>query len=328
MAKATITIVGLGKVGSSIGLALKTPELDFKIIGHDLDSEVAKQARSQGAVDDVSWHLLAACETADAVVLAIPFDQVQGTLKALGSELKPGCVVVDTSPFKQPVVEWANKYLADGTHFVGVSLGINPEAMADQTSGPAGARSDLFAKSPACLMPAPNCHPEAVKLGQDLVTLLGATPYFLDPAEFDGVSTVANLMPGMLAGALMGLATNSPSWREMRRLTSSDLAGFGRPLDSVGNALALAATKNKANTLYWLQAITQELDKLRDWIEQEDQEMLSAYMGAIHEDYEGWLASWQLNRWEDRPQAEMPTSSGWFGQLFGFGARRKSDRDQ
>ncbi len=51
MTKATITIIGLGKVGSSIGLALKKPDIDYRVIGHDKESEAAKQAKGLNAVE-------------------------------------------------------------------------------------------------------------------------------------------------------------------------------------------------------------------------------------------------------------------------------------
>ena len=128
MAKATITIVGLGKRGSSVGLALKSSELDFRVIGHDKEAEVAKQARTLGAVDSTPWNLIAACEPADVVILTIPFDQVQKTLMAVGPELRPGCVVLDTSPFKQPVIAWAARCLGYGVQFVGIALGTTAGA--------------------------------------------------------------------------------------------------------------------------------------------------------------------------------------------------------
>ena len=40
-------------------------------------------------------------------------NQVKPTLKAIGQELKPGCVVLDTSFLKQPVIEWSESYLGE-----------------------------------------------------------------------------------------------------------------------------------------------------------------------------------------------------------------------
>ncbi|NOR82843.1 MAG: prephenate dehydrogenase/arogenate dehydrogenase family protein [Ardenticatenales bacterium] len=323
MAEAAITIIGLGKLGSSIGLALKTPELDFEVIGHDKDGEVSKRARTMGAVDRTSWNLLAACEQADIVVLAIPFDQVRETLKAIGPELRPGCVVLDTSPLKQPVMAWAAEYLGEGIHFVGISLGINPEAALDIASGPAGARVDLFADSPCCLMPAPNCLPEAVKTAQDFATLLGATPHFVDPVEYDGLSTAVNLMPGLLSAALFGPITRSPGWREMRRLSSNDLVRFSEPLTAGGAAMARAAILSRGNVLLWLDAAIAELETIREQVNQEQEDALSDQIGESFDAREEWLVDWGLNRWEKRSRPKIPTGGGLFGQMFGFRSRRR-----
>jgi prephenate dehydrogenase len=327
MARATITIVGLGKVGSSLGLALNTPENDLHLIGHDKNSDVAKAAKSKGAVDSTAWNLISACEEADIVVLAIPFDQIESTLAAIGQELKIGTVVIDTSPFKQPVIEWAGKHLAETAHFVGIGLGRNPAVMMDLTPGPEGARADLFADSPCCVMPSPASAPDAVKAAQDLAILLGATPYFLDPAEYDGLSTAVNLAPALVAGALLGPAISSPGWREMRRLGSKDLLYFGQPLKESSAALALETARNRENLLHWLDTVVGELRTIRQQVADGEEELLAERLEGIDEGLETWLIDWRRNAWEQTAKPAMPTSGGWFRQLFGFGRRKDDDQE-
>jgi prephenate dehydrogenase len=327
MARATITIVGLGKVGTSLGLALNTPENDLQLIGHDKDSGVAKESKSRGAVDSTAWNLISACEQADAIILAIPFDQIEATLQAIGDDLKIGTVVIDTSPFSQPVLQWADQYLAETAHFVSVGLGRNPAAMMDLTPGPAGARSDLFADAPCCIMPSVSSPPEAVKMAQDLATLLDATPYFLDPAEYDGLSTVVNLVPALLAGSLLSPAIASPGWREMRRLGSSDLLYFSQPLKAGNSALALETAHNRENVLRWLDTVMVELQTIREQVADGEDELLAHRLGAIHNGLEAWLIDWQQNEWERTSKPAMPSTGGWFRQLFGFGRRKDQDRE-
>jgi prephenate dehydrogenase len=43
-----ITIIGLGQIGSSIGLALKARNVNVHILGHDKDPQVAKRRRRRG----------------------------------------------------------------------------------------------------------------------------------------------------------------------------------------------------------------------------------------------------------------------------------------
>jgi prephenate dehydrogenase len=328
MSKAIITIIGLGKTGSSIGLALKKPELDYQVIGHDKDRLVANKAKELGAVDSISWNLLSACEGADVVILAIPFDQVEEALQAIGPELRPNCVVVDTSFLKQPAIAWAEAHLGKDVHFVGIFLGTNPQHALDTTKGPAGARADLFANSPCSLMPSPNCRPEAVKAAQDLAALLGATPHFMDPAEFDGLSTAVNLLPGLMAGALMRPVSDTSSWREMRRLTSGALALFSSPLESGGSSLAQAAVQNKETVLHWLDIILEELRAVREQVNEGQWDVLTNQLEATIQARDSWMNDWQRNRWEKVATTEMPTMGSFFGQLLGFGGRRRTDRSE
>ena len=37
-----ITIIGLGQIGSSMGLALKANKVDVHIVGHDKEPQIAK----------------------------------------------------------------------------------------------------------------------------------------------------------------------------------------------------------------------------------------------------------------------------------------------
>ncbi len=46
MPKPRITIVGLGLIGSSIGLALSQQQRDFEIVGHDKAHSAASRPRS------------------------------------------------------------------------------------------------------------------------------------------------------------------------------------------------------------------------------------------------------------------------------------------
>ena len=177
-------------------------------------------------------------------------------------------------------------------------------------------------------MPAPDCQPGAVKIAQDIAVLLGADPYFLDPAEYDGLSTAAHLAPALTAAALMGSVTNSPSWREMRRMTPRDLLHFSRPLKVGGPALARAAILNKKSALHWLDTTIEGLRAIRAQVEQENQNLLAAQLGAISDTREEWLADWKRNLWEKRDPSETATSGGWFGQILGFGQPRETGRNQ
>jgi prephenate dehydrogenase len=323
MTKATISIIGLGKRGTSVGLALKNQDAELNVIGHDKDNGVAKKAKGMEAVDSTSWNLISACESADVIILTIPSDQVKETLKAIGPEVKAGCVILDTSSPKKLASDWAAKYLNKEAHFVGIAPGLNPEVMEDTSHGPESASAELFANSPCCIAPAADCHPDAVKTAQDIAYLLGSDSYFLDPVEYDGLSTAVNLMPKLVSGALFRSITDSPGWREMRRLSPVDLLRFSQPIES-NESLAQAAIQNKTSTLRWLELTIEELQAMRSYIYEEEETILNAMFENMEATRDEWLAAWKLNRWEKSSSQEMPSTGGIMGQFLGFGRSRKT----
>ncbi len=75
-----ITIIGLGQIGTSIGLCL-SGDKNFRRVGHDRELEFARTAEKMGALDKVDLNLPHSVRDADIVILSIPVDQIQETLE-------------------------------------------------------------------------------------------------------------------------------------------------------------------------------------------------------------------------------------------------------
>src|SRR3990172_2420099 len=121
-----ITIVGLGQIGASVGLALREHGELVRRIGHDRDFGIARRAEKMGALDKVVINLPSAVREADLVLLAIPIDQMRDTLEVIREDLNEGVVVMDTSPVKEAVAAWAAELLPPERHYVGLTPVINP----------------------------------------------------------------------------------------------------------------------------------------------------------------------------------------------------------
>ena len=117
--KPRVSIVGLGIIGSSIGMALRKAGVTSVVTGHDSKREVSAEAKRLGAVDRTDWNLISTCEDADLVILSAPIRGIEESLKVLGPNLRPGCVVMDTASVKEPVMAWAAASLPEQVHFVG-----------------------------------------------------------------------------------------------------------------------------------------------------------------------------------------------------------------
>src|SRR5512138_4015298 len=130
-----ITILGLGQVGASLGLALAEKKGDILRVGNDREPEIAKRAQKLGAVDQVQHNLPSAVSKADVVVLAMPVDEIRETLEVIAQDLKEGAVVIDTSPVKVGVAEWAQKILPKERYFVAMTPTLNPAYLDELKAG-------------------------------------------------------------------------------------------------------------------------------------------------------------------------------------------------
>lgn len=278
-----ITLVGLGLVGSSFGLALKQTGAEFEIVGHDKDRSAAKRAHKNGAVDRTEWNLVSACDGADLVILSIPISGIQSTLAAITQDLKKGCVVTDTASLKVPVLEWARESLPGTVHFVGGHpiIGALPDSLLSLSA-------DIFAGATYCLTPGTDTPPQALQAISDLVETVGAKAFYLDAVEHDSLIAAVEHTPLLLALALQDMALRSPSRREMIQLCGLDYDSAMQPLAGDAEGLADLCRLNADNLVRWLDGFQTELSRVRELVASQDGESLRALFGEALESRAGW----------------------------------------
>lgn len=269
MAKPRVTIVGLGLIGGSLGLALQRVEHNFELVGHDKEPTVANQARSIGAVDRTAWNLISACEEADVIFLAIPVVAVRDTLTAIAPYLKPGCIITDTANTKQQVLQWAEELLPTNVNFIGGDPLVGAEGR-----GIESATEDLFQGALYCLTPTPAADPEAVRVLADLVSVIGAEPYFIDAAEHDGLMAGVAHLPLIVSAALVKTLAGSPTWRESRRMAGHDFLQATAVAGVDPNVLRDSCLVNAASISRWIDACVDSLKAIREVIASQDAEQV------------------------------------------------------
>lgn len=324
--KPQITIVGLGMIGASIGLALHQTDVALEVTGHDKDLGIANQARKLNAVDRTDWNLISACEKADLIILATPMSAIEPTLKAIAPYLRPGCVVIDTATLKAPVLAWAEAILPKEAHYVGANPIISSRLTADieaQATGLKAARADLFKDALFCLVPAPQADPSAVKLAADLATLLGAKPFFLDATEHDSLLTAVEHLPTITALALLETAIGQPSWNELRKVAGPSFEQATRLASSDPSAYSNLPASNCENLVRWIDALSAGLASLRRELVEGSQETLSKRFSKAAAERDRWLndrAAGQLL--ETVSESQMPRKAEIFDAFLGSGLRK------
>jgi len=313
--KLQITIVGLGIVGASAGLALRRHGDKVLVVGHDKTPALAAQAKAKGAVDRTDWNLIHAVSNADRILPALPINEIRDTLEAIAQDLKPGCVILDTADAKQQVLEWAAELLPDNVYLVGG----HPILVLEDTDAE-HARADLFEGKLFCLTPDLRVSSQAIRLAADLAEALGARPFFMDAVEHDGMVAAVEHLPRLMAAALLEATSRSASWQDMRKLAGSQYYTSTLVTAEDGRAAISACGATREHTVRWLDTLIAELSRWRDRLAAaEDEALVEAFEHGL-EAGRKWLHAQATGNWDEPlTTMEMPTSGAFMRSLIGFG---------
>jgi len=159
-----VTIIGVGLLGASLGLALKQRGLARHITGVGRAASPSLQiAQAMGAIDASHTDPATGVEDSDLVVLCTPVRQFPEMLSAIAPALKPGALITDVGSTKQQVMQWAQALVPTGNVFVG----SHPMAGSEQR-GPEAAKPDLY-EGALCFIcgqppsPIPNAPPSSIE---------------------------------------------------------------------------------------------------------------------------------------------------------------------
>jgi prephenate dehydrogenase len=326
-----ITIIGLGQIGASIGLALANQKDQVATLGHDKSPETARKAQKLGAVERISYNLPASVENADVIILAIPFDAMYETLKYIAMDVREDAVVMDTGPVKTVVADWVKELLPPKRHFIGLTPALNPACLENTSHGLEAARADLFEHGVVAVTAPHGTAEKALKLAADFVVLIGSQPFFADLAEVDGVMASAHLLPGLSAAALLETVTNQPGWSDIRKVAGKPFSSATQPLEGEETtAWVESIMHNRVNTIRVLDEYISALSSLRKDITEENSKNLRDRLDESHRRRAQWSAERVQGDWKsvESKRPEMPRVGDMWKQQIGgldklFGRRNK-----
>jgi len=323
-----ITIIGMGQVGTSIGLALGSQKDAFLRVGNDKDIKVANRAKELGALDRVEFNLPKAVAEAAIVILAIPLDQIHETLQFIAPDLKEEAIVMDTAPVKASILPWVGELLPPHRHYIGLVPVVNPAYLDLCTTGVEAARTDLFKNGLFAVLTPSDVPSEAIKLATDFASLLGASHLYIDQLELDSMMAETHILPQLLSAALLNATIDRPGWYDARKLT-------GRPYAQVSSAIETSAETGslvsqamaaQASLVSNLDNLINTLSEMRDHLAAGEAEKLHQELDKARVNREKWLKERRLGSWisaENLPNMELPTAGQEFKRMFTFGSGRK-----
>lgn len=208
-----VTIVGVGLLGASLGMALRKRALAGRVIGVGrAGSDSLKIAQERGAIDEGVADIAAGVKGSSLVVLCTPVCTFPAIMDAMGKRLGLGTIVTDVGSTKAQVMAWAKEKLAR-TGAAGAFVGSHPMAGSEKT-GPGAARENLY-EGAMCLMVEGKGNPEGgAQHVKDKVEAMwrtvGMKTVWMGAEEHDRVVGVISHLPHVAAFALAATVGRSP----------------------------------------------------------------------------------------------------------------------
>jgi len=203
-----VSIIGVGLIGGSFGLALKKKRLVRQVIGIGRHIHKLKEAKRLGAIDSYTTDLGRGVKDSDIVMIATPISKTPLIVKKILPHLKDGCIMTDVGSTKRWVVkkvqEILSKSSARGRRPKVSFIGGHPMAGSEK-EGVRNARADIFSGTTCVLTPANINGRKAVKVVGNLWKGIGAKILLLEPEEHDYLVAYTSHLPHVLATTLANL---------------------------------------------------------------------------------------------------------------------------
>lgn len=187
-----IGIVGLGLIGGSIGLDLRSR--GFDVFGVSSRQQTCDRAQARGVVNDASTHL-SLMAAADVVFICTPLGSIEPIVRDLVPYLSPHTIVTDVGSVKAPIVQAVSSLWPN-------FVGGHPMAGTAE-SGIEAAVPDLFVGRPYVLTPQAQTPAAAVDRVEEIARLLGASVYRCSPLDHDRAVAWISHLPLVASATLV-----------------------------------------------------------------------------------------------------------------------------
>lgn len=277
----TITIIGIGLIGSSMARAIRAKKLATKLIGFDRDTACTQKALALGLVDDSPATLKEAVKDADLIIIATPVGATLSVCRDIASLIKPGCIVTDVGSVKGNVLDAAA--ILDNK---GLFVPAHPVAGTEQ-SGPEAGFAELFSDRWVILTPVSaddhqqyannKDYAQAIQKVADLWRAIGARVEIMDARHHDLALAITSHLPHLIAFTLVGAADDLESVNEAEiiKYSAGGFRDFTRIAASDPVMWRDVFLNNKDAVLEVLGRFTEELALLQRAIRWEDGDKLT-----------------------------------------------------
>jgi prephenate dehydrogenase len=281
-----ITIVGVGLLGGSLGLAVKRRRLAREVVGYVRRAASVVECRKRRAVDLATRDLRDAVANADLVILCTPLAQMPSLTRELLPALKHGAIVTDVGSVKAGVVRGLESLIhRAGAHFIG----SHPMAGAEKT-GVAAARADLFEGAACVVTPTKRSNPAALQKVERFWKGVGGRVLRLKPEVHDALVSRSSHLPHVVAATLANLVLDPAYPKTQAALCANGFRDATRIASGSPEMWRDIVLANKRNLRHSLGNFIGELRRLQRALQKEDEKRIAGLLERAKRRRDSWRA--------------------------------------
>jgi prephenate dehydrogenase len=281
-----VTLVGVGLLGGSIGLALKQRKLASSVIGLVRRSTSITECEKLAVVDHATRDVQKAIENADLIIFCTPIAQMKELAECMLPAIKKGALITDVGSVKGTVVKDLEPLFASaGAHFIG----SHPMAGAEKM-GPKAARADLFNSAICVITPSKKSPVAQVARLEEFWTTLGARLMKLTPDAHDELVSRSSHLPHVVAAELANYVLSPVHAKQQAQLCASgfrDTTRIASGSPAMWRDIALANRKNLAQVLG---VFIEDLQEFQLALENEDVKSIEEFFEQAKQRRDAWCA--------------------------------------
>lgn len=219
----TVTIIGVGLIGGSLGMAIRRRQLAREVIGVSRSEATLRQAKRLGAIDCGTRQLSEAVQRSELIVLATPVGAMASIARQIAPHVPKGCIVTDVGSVKVSVVSALERAFKGRVRVVGA----HPMAGSER-SGVAHARADLFQKAICFVTRTPRTDAAALRIVETLWRQIGSRVQVTSPQRHDRLVASISHLPHLAAVGVAAAAEREAlpyaagGFRDVTRVAGSD----------------------------------------------------------------------------------------------------------
>ena len=259
-----LTIVGVGLIGGSLGLAARRRGVAQQVIGYGRQQASLDRALKVGAINKGVLDLREAVRPAELVVFCTPVEQIAEQVSIAAGVCTPGTILTDVGSTKAAIVHCLEGQLPRGVHFIG----SHPLAGSEKR-GPEHAEAELLKDRLTVLTPTADTDPVALARLAAFWESLGSRVRTMSPEEHDTALAVTSHLPHLLASALAGILPP-----ELHDLTASGFRDTTRVAAGDPELWTGIFAQNHAAVLAALGPLCDRLQAFRTALEKNDKTAL------------------------------------------------------